>query len=239
MRAFSKKLDIDHTVLSRILNGKRKASPKFIDKFSELLNLSMTEKKYLLILSKIENTHDEQQIKFLKSRAQKIKRELSELKVSTKDFYLISDWYCYPLLTMIQNPLTTKFSVEFASEKLGITQNDVRSALRKFIALKLVEQKNGVYIATGQRVEMSDEQVNPILQDYHRKMLQKTLSQIGVGEPQHKFTGTESLALNTQALEEAKEILNDAFDQIIALSERTTQRDQIYHLSMMLFPLTK
>ena len=67
----------------------------------------------------------------------------------------------------------------------------------------------------------------------------KLFNEVETGNSEERFVGTEIFVFDKTLLSEANEVLEDCFNKIIKLSEKSTQRNSLYQLGMQLVPFTK
>ena len=70
-------------------------------------------------------------------------------------------------------------------------------------------------------------------------MLNKAHSAIVEQTNKEKFIGSETFPMASEDLDEAKDIIENCFQQLLQLSTRSKNRNQIYHAGIQMFQLNK
>lgn len=139
LRAFARDLDITPSHLSDILARKANLSLKKGEETASKLNLSVEDKKLFLKLIEISNVNESQKnsLKF-----QLYNFDSSNLVISNDLYSSISEWHSLALLELISLK-DFKFDLNWISEKLSVSVEEVSLALNVLIKSKLIALENG------------------------------------------------------------------------------------------------
>ena len=121
LRALSAKLEMDQSLLSKLLQGKRKFSDETAQKVSEFLGVYLNSEA----LEQTDPTIDYQLMK-------------------EDEFFVISAWYHFAILELIKIK-GFKHNSTFVSQKLGITNLESERALERLERLGFIEYKKSKY----------------------------------------------------------------------------------------------
>ena len=77
---------------------------------------------------------------------------------------------------------------------------------------------------------------NELLQNYHRKMLEKSEQSLQSVAVSLKLNATETFSFDDKNIKAAKMIIERAIGQLLHLSQ-STPKNSVYHLNINLFPL--
>lgn len=238
LRKFSQDMGVDHSMLSRVLSGDRKLSTKAIEKISKNLKLTPIQVERIKTSNQMDRVEDADLKTSLQLKLQTQETLADEMLLTEEQFSLLNEWYYFPLLNMIEHRADFDFSVKTAEQLLGISKREVLMALKKLEEIRLITFREGRYSRTKRRVTYYNLANDRLLQMYQRKMLSKFLDQLGVGNPDQKFSGTETLSFSEEGLEKVKKALDQCFDKIIAISQEDKKtKSAVYQMMMFLYPL--
>lgn len=120
LRAFAKATGISHTVLSLVLSGKRKLSKKATLKLADYLGLNPQERQLIMKSHRSPKAEDFQTL-------------------SLDSFEVISDWYHYAILSLLETP-DAQFEARWMAKQLGIQPLNAKLAMERLQRLGLVTQ---------------------------------------------------------------------------------------------------
>lgn len=222
LRTFAKKLGISKSFASDLLNEKCGVSKDIAIRILENLNIEKDVSNRILA-------------NYGKSR---IKKSLS-LKLKTDEFKLISEWYHYAILALIDIK-NDKYTAKRISELLNITENEAKNAVERLLRLRILEldeklalkETSNVYTTSD---DIADDGVKKGLLSNFAKAKDSLLNDdVKIRD----FTSV-TFAGSKNQLEEAKILTRKFQDDLINLfSKNKNSLDEVYNLSIQLFPLT-
>lgn len=230
VRALARKIDLQPSATNEILKGKRRVSYEMAEKIATKLLLDPTEKMNLM--------KDFPQKLNRKSKNKLGKeQELSQVKLSTQQFELISDWSHYAILNLIE---TKNFiqTPEAIAERLAITPKKAQETLNNLINLNLVHYEDGILKRTFRQTNTVDDVRNLSLQKMHiadMEMAKEKLSEVDV--KLRDFT-SYTLAFDINLLPKVKELIRkfqDDVDELMSEAKPT----EVYKMNTYIYPLTK
>ena len=134
LRAFGKQLRISHTLLSFVLNGRRKASVKMVEKFAEAMQYSPNKTSRL-----IQSLGSEKDLtKLGKSRRVAENYE----RISLDQFALISEWQHFAILSLLEIA-DTELTPAFIAKRLNISPLLAKISIQRLKKLEIIEQMHG------------------------------------------------------------------------------------------------
>jgi uncharacterized protein (TIGR02147 family) len=132
LRAFAKFLDIDASVLSRLLTGQKRLTPMLSHKILAKLDLSPKEAKNFL--SSVVEAYEEEGVQRknpeLKSMLKKTRSKSNDKDLTPEMFRIISDWYHYAILQLMQSP-HFKFDFKWIAKELDIQEMEAKLAIER------------------------------------------------------------------------------------------------------------
>ena len=220
-RAFAKKLGLSSGALSEIMKGKRVLSLQIKKKLASKLQLSPLEQI---------DFFDEEMPAHLR-----IKR-IEYVQLSSDQFHLISDWYHFAILSLI-NTKDFKPLPSFIAQRLGLPIKIVLEAWERLFRLGHLAKSGKKVIRNFPRIETTDDMFDLSIQKAHledQKLIEKSLLENPVTlRDQRSMT----ITMNKKDLARAKELIMIFQDQFSAEIE-TSPAEEVYRLSIALFPLT-
>ncbi len=226
-RAYAKKLGISSGALTEILNGTRPVSRKIAERISVKLMLDPMErssvmKDYLTAANKKRVS----------------KEQIAYLKLSMDQFAVMSEWYYFAILSMIQ---TRNFesSANFVAERLGLSVSIVEKAIERMMRLGVItEAPDGTWVRAPGGHRTTDDLANTSVQKNHFQTLElakKALEERAVEE--RDFTSL-TFPLDYQNLPEAKQMIRKFQNDLYERFNRDQKPKDVFRIAMQLFPLT-
>jgi uncharacterized protein (TIGR02147 family) len=217
LRAFSQKLDIDQSLLSKILQGKRKFSDENAKKISQFLGI------YLEKLSQGKNPSFKTNYDLLKE----------------DQFLLISAWYHFALLELIK---TKGFhnSPSYISSKLGISEADAKMSVDRLKRLGFVAEKNKKLKLTKSSNTWVDlEKTNAARKSLQKVMQEKSLNALEDFSFDEREHSSLTVAIDPKHLPEIKKKITEFRRSLDLWIEEKGNPKEVYNLCVSFFPLTK
>ena len=221
-RAYAAKIGLSSGALSEILQGKRPLSSQLKKKISPKLQLSPIEESEFF---------EEELPSHLKTN------RLEYFKLTTDQFHLISDWWHYAILNLM-NTKGFKPINSWISDRLGLSLAATDEAWERLIRLNLIKKDGKKFIRTFNRLETSDELLNLSVQKSHiqdLELIEKSITQV---KPEFRDHTSMTVVVNKKSISKAKELIRLFQDRFSAETE-VNDGDEVYKLSVSFFPLTK
>ncbi len=221
-RAFASKIGLSSGALSEILKGKRPLSSQLKKKISSRLQFSPIEE------SEFFDDHLPQHLKT---------HRLEYFKLTTDQFHLISDWWHYGILNLM-NTKGFNSSADWIAERLGLNVKIVNEAWDRLIRLNLIKKEGKKFIRTYNRLETSDELLNLSVQKSHVKdleLIEKSVTQV---PPEYRDHTSMTVVINKKSISKAKELIR-LFQDRFSKETEVKDGDEVYKLSISFYPLTQ
>lgn len=226
LRAFATFLQIDVSILSRIIAGKRKASAKVINHICERLSASPIQHAGFLkeingkkLLNPSPTTQDE------------------FLLIAEDSFALISDWYHAAILELT---FTKSFQNDYRwiAKSLSITVSEAKIALERLIRLGLLQEIDGKLIKTNKQLTNYAGVTTSATKEFQRQIIGQAQEAVNNCEPHEKDITSMTMAIDENKLPMAREIIKNFRRELCALLEEGEQT-RVYNLAIQLFPISK
>lgn len=233
LRAMSRETGIDAGMLSKIFSGKYLPNAATTTKICHALQLTTDETTLVMNsigqakFSKQGGTEDDEN-KPTKSETPK------ELEDSV--FEVISNPCHYAImeLTFVSD---FKSDTAWIAKRLGITKLETEYAVARLLRLGLLKKTDGVLVKTNRSLTTKDKSRTTIAHRTHQRALLRAAQQAVEKVPidQRSTTGM-TMAIDLAKIPAAKQLILNFNRQLSELLE-TGSRQQVYQLSISLFPL--
>lgn len=219
LRAFSAKLDMDQSLLSKLLQGKRKFSEENIKKVSEFLGIYLN--------SELEKNNE---------TAKDFSKNYQLLKED--EFFVISAWYHFAILELIKTKGFKHTSADTA-KKLQISELEASRALERLIRLGFIEKKRGKFNLkkvsnTWLNLNDTSKARRALQKQMHEKSLQ-ALEDISFDKREHSSL---TVAVDPNLLPEIKKKITEFRRSIDQYIMENGNEKEVYNLCVSFFPLT-
>ncbi|MFZ8934553.1 MAG: TIGR02147 family protein [Bacteriovoracaceae bacterium] len=240
LRKLSRDLELSPSYLSMIISGSRNINDNHINHLAQKLNFSEQERTYFQNLVELSDSKDIQKRKIAYKKMGRFKKYQERNPKEIETYQYLEKWYYVAIREMtflkdfkadpkwIQRKLQKKVSIQ---------------AIKK--SLKFLEEKGFIQIK-NKKILSSNKQLNCIggiyklsLSSFHNQMLSLAHESIYSVESQKRNILGHTLALSESQFEQVKEIMNEALEKIKDINNQKETNEQIYHISLLSFPLTK
>jgi uncharacterized protein (TIGR02147 family) len=245
LRSVAKRLAISPSYLSKIFNGKKRVPPALVAKLGDVLQLDHLLLKDLQILM-LEEIEDNTIMPStgISSRAVLDTASMLEYEsLPSKEYWLLEKWYYIAILNLAT---VRGFKAEPAwiAKRLGIREVSAKEGLSLLIAKNYLERdKEGGCKRSKIKVRFPTQQSHQAVRDYHAAHLRKS-QQILEREPSQypsfndRLISGISVAGDKRRIETARAMIHDALYKA-AEYLADGDCDEVFHLAVQLFPVTK
>jgi uncharacterized protein (TIGR02147 family) len=227
LRAFAKNIEIDPSLLSKILREQRPISIKLIEKIGPKLNLNPQEIDWFRQLELV---------------AQKSKNSIQFNPIEQDHFEIISDWFHFAILELM-NVHDFRNDFNWISKRLGIPVYEFKSAVDRLHRVGLLKvNSNGDWedCSNNHRTFNLGPEYTSGAHRYAQKQILElslmALEQIPIQERDHSSI---MMATNLKKLNTAKMMIDKFRHDLCKFLETTDKKERIYQLSVSLFPISK
>lgn len=218
IRSFARLLEIDQSLLSKVLKGQRGLSPE-------------TTKKCLVIL----NADEESVNKMVEKSSKRIKFD----KLNEDIFETISDWEYFAVLELftLKDFNGTERNIAL---KLSLSPLRSKEVLERLLRLNLVSRDNGVYhLTSGNTSWAPTGNTTEAKKKLQRQLMEKSLNSLDEDPYDIRDHSSVTLAIKKSELPSFKKTLKDVRKQLTEMFQKPGDFDEVYQLNISLFPLTK
>ncbi len=233
LRAYSKFLGLQPAVLSSILKGSRGLPLKYVDKISDRLKLTPTEK--LLFL---------QSVLLQKNSSLSIKADLLETSEKIReivneeiDYKIIAEWEYYAILSLMDTK-SFKSDMGWIANRLGLPMLRVQSVLQHLEDRGYIAKKSEKFIKLKSNLSTTKEISSSAIREGHKKIMELAINKIDTIPVDQRFYFSSSIAVTMEKLPLAKEMIRRFSRELNKVLE-TTESTEVYHYGFQLYPVTK
>ena len=236
------KLKMDHSLLVKILSGKRHIADNAIEDFTSFCKLKKKEALYFETLVNFEKAKTKEQSRIYFEKLISLKDYPSTI---TKEFYrYFQKWYYVAIRSLID---IYKFKGNYKSlaQQLNppITAPEAKEAITLLEKLKFIKKgTDGVYKVTDSHVSTPEKWQDLTVSTYQKETIKMSALSIDRDPKETRDISTITMSLNKECFEDIKEIIRECR---IAIIKRVDQipddqrNDRVYQLNLQLIPLSK
>lgn len=216
LRAFSSKLEMDQSLLSKLLQGKRKFSDETAQKVSEFLGVYLNPHA----LEQTDSPIDYQLMK-------------------EDEFFVIAAWYHFAIIELIKTK-GFKHNPQFVSQKLKISELEAERAIERLERLGFIETKKNKYnLKKASNTWLNLSETTSARKALQKQMQEKSLQALEDISFDKREHSSLTVAIDPKLLPEVKKKITEfrrSLDQYIM--EKGNEKE-VYNLCVSFFPLTK
>jgi uncharacterized protein (TIGR02147 family) len=227
LRAFAKFLALDAPTLSKILNDKKRPGKKLAQRLVDKIALSPSHQRDVL--------KDYVDLSTLEPSPQSNFRVLKD-----DEFQTISNWYYYAILECLELK-DFEAKPEWISKRLGISLNETKIALERLQRLGLLEKVGNTWQdqTGGKTTTLSQQLTSSARQEHQRQILQKAIESLETVGPDQRDQTSMTCAVSLDDLPKAKDLIKEFRRKLSKFVNEAEKKDEVYHLSISFYPVTK
>jgi uncharacterized protein (TIGR02147 family) len=226
LRSFAKQLGIDHSTLSQVLRSRRRLSARALEAVGKRVGLSQ---EAIRAYARSRN----------KPTSKNLLENVRRFHLDLDTFQLLSVWYHYAILELIQVQ-GFKTDSRWIAKTLGIAVEDVNVALQRLLRLGLLEMserdrwidKSGD--AEFHSVALTEAACNQMNQEIHELAVQ-AIKRVASQRRAHRQM---VLAVDSTKLPRLMVLADELMKEIRSLASESDTKDDVYQVEISLFPVT-
>ena len=240
IRAFSKRLGVSPTTLSRILNGRRSVSAKLATQLIERLGLSPIEAQKILSLFPVRRQYRRSELSEDDSTTQQ------SLILTMDQYHVVSEWFHFGLRALLRtkDAQSSRKHCEpkWLAKRLGINPSEAAKAIERLLRLEMIERlPDGRLRATDVSFHSIDGVSSASIRQNHAQHLELARASLERDSVESRDFTNLVIAINPKKISEAKEVIRKFRKKIetVLEDESTGPKQEVYSLAIQLFPLTQ
>lgn len=226
LRAFARHLNLEPSFLSKLLRGERNIT---IDMFRKLADRLLLEpQEYREFALSIEARAPR--------RGLKPGPSLNEL--SADQFQVISDWFHYAVLELLQLK-SFQNDTRWIARALDITPAEAGSALERLERVGVIERtESGWKNISGNNTTTGNPFTTVAFRKLQKSILEKAVTALETVPMEKRDQSSITMAIDSRKLPEAKKRIQKFRRELMQFLQTDGEPDQVYHLSVSLYPVT-
>jgi len=225
LRAFAQHLGVGSSDLSKFIRRKRQLSEPTLIKLATRLGLDpeVTERYRQSV-----------------NGSDKVSRLDEYHQISMDQFHLIADWYHFGILELMK---VKGFRPEptWIAQQLGITVSEVNIAVQRLMRIGFLEiSAKGKWLdRVGATTTVNSQFTTVAKRLLQRQILEKAMAALEDVDYERRNQSSVLMAVNSKNLPAAKNLIRKFRRDLSQLLEKGNKKDQLYYLTVSLFPLLK
>ncbi len=241
-RFMAAKLDIDHSLLVKILSGKRHITEKHVKPLVSLCKLAGREALYFETLVEFCKSKSDRQSKILFEKMLNLKSHQSRT-LEHYQYEYFKAWYYAATRSLLDY---YEFDGDYAAlaEKLNpsITVSQAKKTIEVLDNLGLIKKdEQGVYRPTDKHVSTGEKWRSVVISDYQRETIQMSAWSIERDPRETRDISSVTMSVDKECFDDIILMLNECRSSIIKRVNEIPdgRRDRVYQLNMQFIPLSR
>ena len=229
LRAFARAVGMSHSTFSLVLNGRRPLSAKAARKLLDGCTW---------------NNHDRETLKNQVSARHSLILGIEEpvvddtyRELELDHFELISDWYHFAILSLLELP-DSRFSAKWIASRLGIPEIRAASAMERLVRLNLFKKVGRKHRQTGLPLKVENRRSTEATRKYHHQLLTRAAESLENDPFEIRDFSAITMAISPRLIPVARERINLFRRELCRDLESHGTPEQVYQLSVQIFPVT-
>lgn len=227
-------------VIHRIIKGKRPLTSKAAERIAKALELLPVERDYFLSLVTYHYTRDSSKRTESFKRMLEIKNRTVHSQLAKSQLAYFNEWYNPVIRELLELP-NFKSDPEWIASKIRpkIRREQAERSLELLLQLGLiVKDSKGRLKLTAESVSTGDEVRSIALTRYHQVMIGLGIDSLVNVEAKQRDISSITVAISPEMVTEFKSELQMFRKKLLALAEKSKNKELIYQVNFQLFPLT-
>jgi len=225
-----------------MISGRTALTERSAIKLAQGFELNKVETKAFLDLVLLESVSDDQSREELKQKIINDRMNRKKTKLKKHQFAYFSHWY-YPAIRELVGLADFKMDLSWIASRLRgqVSTSEVSQALKTLFALGLIRSEGAGVVQSEPSVSTDDVTAHSdLIAEFHKAMMEQAQeSQSSVSESLREISGM-TITIGSSEIEKLKQ---DVLEFQRAVFQKYGQakphHDQVYHMNLHLFPLTK
>lgn len=240
-RFMANRINMDHSLLVKILTGKRHVSDKAIEEFASLCKLSKKESLYFSTLIHFEKARTQKESKRYFEELLEM-RSFSSTSISKDQYEYFNKWY-YAAIRSLLDYYPFKGDYKELADQLSprVTVIQAKQAIELLIRLSLIkEDENGIFRVTEAHVTTGEKWHDLAISAFQKETISLSTRAIENHRKEKRDISSVTMSINEECFRDVKEILRECREAIIkrvdVIPDNCT--DRVYQVNMQLIPLS-
>ena len=241
LRAFARDLGLTPSRVSEILSGKQRLSAEKAAAISQALNLTTREQEIFVLQAAASASRSRQSRRQAQAALAKLVLEHPVSPLSEDQFHVISDWYHFAILELMQ---TDGFRSEpdWIAGRLGVTMAQAQTAIERLVRLGLVRQIGMRLVSTDVQLETTRDLPSEAIRRFNQQVLDQAKRAVLHQSVQERDISTLTVAIHPDDIEDIKDFLRKKrrlLNRKLYEKSKSKKPTEVYVLATQFFRLTQ
>ena len=242
-RYMAQKVGMDHSLLVKVLLGKRHITSESIRKFTALCGFPAIEAKYFELLVNFEKARSESQSKIYLEKLLSFKRHTSR-RIEAYQYEYFKKWYYAAIRSLLDFYEFDGKDYNNLGKRLNppITESETREAVALLEKLGFVKKNSeGVFKPREAHVSTGEKWHSLAIRNYQKETIALSLSSLERVPKETRDISTITMSITEEGMKEIREIIKECRESIIKRVDEMNEerRDRVYQLNMQFIPLSQ
>lgn len=240
-RYMANKLKMDHSLLVKILSGKRHVADNAIENFITFCKFNKREAQYFETLIHFEKARSKEQCRLYFEALLNLKGYRSST-IRRENYEYFQKWY-YVAIRSLLDIYKFRGNYKELASKLNppITVPQAKKAIALLRKLKfIIKNKDGSYSVTDAHVTTGEQWQDLAIATFQKETIRMSASSIDRDPKETRDISSITMSLDEECFDDIKEIIRECRASIIkrvdSIAENET--DRLYQLNIQLIPLS-
>jgi uncharacterized protein (TIGR02147 family) len=241
-RFMAEKVGIDHSLLVKVLLGKRHISSGSVRQFGRLCGFSASEEKYFETLVNFDKARSESQSKVYFEKLLSLKGHTSK-KIEEHHYEYFKKWHYAALRSLLDFYEFRGEDFKRLGEQLNprISESEAREAVALLEKLGFIARnQNGVYRVCEAHVSTGEKWHSLAIKNYQKEIISHSLYSLERDSRETRDISTITMSITEDGFKEITELVKEFRAAVIKRVDEMNldNRDRVYQLNMQLIPLS-
>jgi uncharacterized protein (TIGR02147 family) len=242
-RYMAHKIGMDHSLLVKVLLGKRHITSESIKKLAALCGFSAVEAKYFETLVNFEKARSESQSKIYFEKLLSLKRHTAR-RIEEYHYEYFKKWYYAAIRSLFDFYEFKGDDYQRLGKRLNprITESEAREAVALLEKLGFVKKTpEGIFKPCEAHVSTGEKWDSLAIKNYQKETIALSLSSLERDPKETRDISTVTMSITEEGMKEIREIIKECRGTITKMVDEMNgeKRDRVYQLNMQFIPLSQ
>jgi uncharacterized protein (TIGR02147 family) len=241
-RFVGQRIDMDHSVVVKVLQGKRHLTSEQAKSFAGLLDLDKPQTAYFLALVDYGRAEKDADIRRAFENVLSL-RPAAQRSLEASHYAYFQHWYHVAIRSLLDYyPFDGKNYAALAMQLTPpVSEAQVRESVELLLSLGLAAPNSqGLIKPTEAHLSTGDRWISAAVQAYQKEVIRLSEGALERIPRTDRDISTLTLSLDRASLDEIREVLRECRQTIVKIVDRVAaaKTDAVYQLNMQFVPLT-
>ncbi len=241
-RYVGQRVGMDHSVVVKVLQGKRHLTPEQSKSFAELLDLDKSATAYFLALVDYGRAEKDSDIRRA-FEALLLLRPAMQRSLEATHYAFFQRWYHVAIRSLLDYyPFDGQDYAALARQLTPVvSENQARESVELLLSLGLVAPSpEGLIRPADSHLSTGERWISAAVQSYQKEVIRLSESALEGVPRQERDISTLTLSLDRNSLDEIREVLKECRQAIVKIADRVPaeKTNAVYQLNLQFVPLT-